>query len=167
MEKAMIAEPLKASSFNSPLEAGLRAVSILAAVVPQAFDLQRLVTLDYLLVHSGDIGGPSSLHPDLPMRSGELLVRRQLVETGLLLMVSRDLVVRHIGKDGISYSAHDMAGIFLDSLASEYTKSLRERAEWLAEEFSAATDAEFHARANTVIEKWAEQFQQIHMSLGV
>lgn len=162
----MIAEPLKTSTFNSPLEAGLRALVILAASAPQAFDLQRIVTLDYLLVHSGDIGGPDSLHPDLPMRSGELLVRRKLVESGLMLMMSRDLIARHVGKEGLTYSARDMAEVFLESLASEYTVLLRERAEWLTEEFSAATDADFHARANTVIEKWAEQFQQVHTSLG-
>lgn len=162
----MTVDSLRASTFNSPLEAGLRAVSILAAAAPQAFDLQRMVTLDYLLVHSGDIGGPSSLHPDLPMRSGELLVRRKLVERGLLLMVSRNLIIRHVEKTGIAYSAHDMADTFLNSLTSGYTKSMRDRAEWLAEEFSAATDAEFHQKANTVIEKWTEQFQQVHMSLG-
>lgn len=166
MEEAMIAEPLRASSFNTPLEAGLRAVSILTAVTPQAFDLQRLVTLDYLLVHSGDVGGPSSLHPDLPMRSGELLVRRKLVENGLLLMISRNLVIRHVEKNGITYSAHDMASAFLNSLSSDYMKSLQDRAEWLAEEFSAASDTEFHQKANTVIERWAAQFQQVHMSLG-
>lgn len=162
----MIAEPLKASTFNSPLEAGMRAICILGAVAPIAFDLQRIVTLDYLLVHSGDIGGPESLHPDLPMRSGELLVRRKLVESGLQLMVSRGLIVRHIGKDGITYSAHDFAETFLDSLTSDYTQALRDRAEWLADEFSAASDDEFHARAQTVIEKWSEQFQQVQASSG-
>lgn len=162
----MTADALKVTTFNSPLEAGLRAVSILAAAAPQPFDLQRLVTLDYLLVHSGDIGGPPSLHPDLPMRSGELLVRRKLVESGLLLMISRNLVIRHIDNSGIAYSARDMADTFLDSLTSGYSKDLRSRATWLAEEFSAATDLEFQHRANTVIERWAEQFQQVHTSLG-
>jgi hypothetical protein len=166
VEEAVTADDFKATTFNSPLEAGFRAVSILAAAAPQVFDLQRLVTLDYLLVHSGDIGGPASLHPDLPMRSGELLVRRKLVESGLLLMVSRNLVIRHIDKSGIGYSAHDMADIFLDSLTSGYTTEMRSRAKWLAEEFSAASDVEFQRRANTVIERWAEQFQQVHTSLG-
>lgn len=162
----MITEPLKASAFNSPLEAGLRAVNILAAITPVACDLQRIVTLDYLLVHSGDVGGPESLHPDLPMRSGELLVRRKLVESGLLLMISRGLIVRRVDASGITYSAHDFAETFLDSLINEYTRSLRDRAEWLAEEFSAASSSEFNARAYSVIEKWAEQFQQTHVSLG-
>ena len=45
-------------TFNGPLEAGMRAVAILAAAYPQTYDLQRLVAFDYLLVHTGDIGGP-------------------------------------------------------------------------------------------------------------
>ncbi|MEF2975421.1 ABC-three component system middle component 2 [Pseudomonas aeruginosa] len=36
-------------TFNSPLEAGMRAVAILGMAYPQAYDLQRLVAFDYLL----------------------------------------------------------------------------------------------------------------------
>src|SRR5258708_23016239 len=57
----------KPITFNGPLEAGIRAVSILAAAFPQTYDLQRLVALDYLLVHTGDINGPDNLHPPTPM----------------------------------------------------------------------------------------------------
>ncbi|MCV5275801.1 threonine transporter, partial [Escherichia coli] len=57
----------KPITFNSPLEAGIRAVSILGAAYPQTYDLQRLVAFDYLLVHTGDIGGPDNLHPPTPM----------------------------------------------------------------------------------------------------
>lgn len=86
----------KPITFNSPLEAGIRAVSILGAAYPQTYDLQRLVAFDYLLVHTGDIGGPDNLHPPTPMRSAELLVRRKLVEQSLLLMMTRDLVEREV-----------------------------------------------------------------------
>lgn len=46
------------ATFNSPLEAGMRAVALLGASFPQTYDLQRLVTFDFLLVHTGDVGGP-------------------------------------------------------------------------------------------------------------
>ena len=81
------------ATFNGPLEAGIRAVAILGAAYPQTYDLQRLVAFDYLLVHTGDIGGPESLHPPTPLHSAELLVRRKLVEAALMLMMTRDLVV--------------------------------------------------------------------------
>lgn len=79
------------SPFNSALEAGVRTLSVLVASHPKAHDLGRLVQYDYLTVHSADADGPPSLHPALPLRSGELLVRRGLIESGLRLMVSRAL----------------------------------------------------------------------------
>ena len=69
-------EPL----FNSQLETGTRAMVILNAAYPLALDLARLTWFDHLVVHTEDIGGPPSLHPALPGRTGELLVRRRLVE---------------------------------------------------------------------------------------
>ena len=48
-----------ARPFNSPLECGLRTLTLLAASQPSACDLQRLIFYDYLLIHSGDVpGGP-------------------------------------------------------------------------------------------------------------
>ena len=68
--------------FNSYLETGVRSLIILVVAFPTLFDLQRLVEMDYLVVHSGDIGGPKSLHAALPLRVGELLIRRGLIENG-------------------------------------------------------------------------------------
>ncbi len=90
----------RSMAFNSPLETGIRSVGILVAAFPACFDLQRLVAFDHLVVHTGDLGGPDSLHPEVPMRSAELLVRRGIVERGLLLMVSRGLVERHVTDKG-------------------------------------------------------------------
>lgn len=50
--------------FNTPIESGLRLLFVLDEAKGEVFDLQRLVSYDYLLVHSGDVeGGPVSLHP--------------------------------------------------------------------------------------------------------
>ena len=65
----------KIEPFNSPLETGLRSLAILEAAFPNRYDLQRLVEMDYLVVHSADVGGPESLHAPLPLRAGELLDR--------------------------------------------------------------------------------------------
>ena len=37
------------SPFNSPMETGVRSLAILHAAYPAAFDLQRLVEMDYLV----------------------------------------------------------------------------------------------------------------------
>ncbi|MDO9714172.1 ABC-three component system middle component 2 [Paracraurococcus lichenis] len=75
--------------FNSALETGVRALAILAEAHPSAYDLQRLLYFDYLVVHSQDADGPESLHPNTPLRNGELLVRRGIIERGLLLLLTR------------------------------------------------------------------------------
>jgi len=60
--------------FNTPLECGLRMLFVLSACSPTKLDLQRLITYDYLIVHSGDVAdSPDSLHPAVPFRGTEWL----------------------------------------------------------------------------------------------
>jgi hypothetical protein len=152
--------------FNTPLETGIRSVGILVAAYPKAFDLQRLVAFDYLVVHTGDIGGPVSLHPALPMRSAELLVTRGLVERGLLLMISRGLVHREATARGIFYQAGEFAETFIRSLASPYVVALLERAGWVAEAFSEMEDDAFRETMSAAFGRWNEEFQYTQISLG-
>src|SRR5438552_3021624 len=121
--------------FNSAFEAGVRSVVILTAAFPSTFDLQRLVVFDYLTVHSGDAEGPQSLHPPVPLRSGELLVRRRLIERGLLLMQSRNLVARSFLNSGIFFGATEETEPFLSALSSNYLGQLRLRADWAVKTF--------------------------------
>ena len=95
--------------FNSPLETGVRATIVLDATHPRAFDLAHVTWLDHLVVHTADIGGPTSLHPDIPQRTGELLVRRRLVEDGLNMMRRLHLIEAKIVEQGIVYQASEEA----------------------------------------------------------
>ncbi|MHB1188839.1 ABC-three component system middle component 2 [Thiobacillus sp.] len=47
---------------------------LLSALAPGGADLQKLVLLDYAIVYSGDLGGPSSLHTPVPYRGAELFI---------------------------------------------------------------------------------------------
>ena len=147
--------------FNSPLETGLRSLAILEAAFPNRYDLQRLVELDYLVVHSADVGGPESLHAPLPLRAGELLVRRQLIEKGLLLMMSKGLVERLTLTTGIEYAAGDGASPYLASLSAPYTLRLRERAQWLVSNFDGISTEELRALIRRFFERWSSQFESI------
>ncbi len=153
-------------TFNGPLEAGIRAVSILGAAYPQTYDLQRLVAFDYLLVHTADVGGPESLHPPTPMHSAELLVRRKLVEQALLLMMTRDLVQRDITTDGFKYCAGENAETFLASLTSAYLRALKERAAWLVGALGSYSDTEFKGVMRRFFDHWVEEFQHVERSRG-
>lgn len=156
----------KPITFNGPLEAGIRAVSILGAAYPQTYDLQKLVALDYLLVHTGDIDGPDNLHPPTPTPSAEMLVRRKLVEQSLLLMMTRNLVEREVTADGIKYGAGENATTFLSSVSSSYLIALKERAIWLVETVGCLTDEQFTIMMRRCFDKWVEEFQHAEQSLG-
>jgi hypothetical protein len=97
-----------AHPFNSTLETGIRALVVLEAFHPRRCDLLEMTWLDHLVVHTGDLDGhnvPQSLHPDLPNRAGELLVRRQLVEKSLRLMQRVHLVDVFETEGGIAFGA--------------------------------------------------------------
>lgn len=149
------------SPFNSALETGLRSVAILAEACPDEFDLQRLLYFDYLVVHSSDADGPDSLHPNTPLRNGELLVRRGIIERGLLLYIGRSLVERHAREAGIFYAASDSAGPFLECLESAYSRALRERAAWAVDTFGSLDDDELKSYFDARFERWTREFQVV------
>jgi len=155
----MIKPHMSSPAFNSSLETGIRSVGVLAAAHPMAYDLQRMVAFDHLVVHTGDVSGPESLHPKLPMRSAELLVRRGLVERGLMLMKSRGLVERLVNDKGIYYQASEFSEIFLLSLKSPYLAELRKRSDWVVRKFGAMQDDAFRSTINGVFDRWVEEFQ--------
>ena len=152
------------SPFNSPLESGLRSLGVLAASYPQNYDLQRLVVFDHLVVHTGDLGGPPSLHPKLPLRSAEMLVRRSAVEKGLQLMISRGLVELIVDQEGFSYRASDLAEAFLGSLVTTYMLALKERADWVSTNFAHRSEDEISKTMTSIFEQWVDQFHaKTHM----
>lgn len=152
--------------FNLPLESGLRSLILLVEAHPRQFDLQRLLILDYLLVHSGDAGGPPSLHPATPLRSGALLVRRDLIERGLRLMCGRGLVNQGFSSEGILYQAGDLACSYLDCLTARYTRSLRQRAGWVVTSFADKPEDELRQFVKSNVDRWGGEFQLESLFLG-
>ncbi|TCK68444.1 ABC-three component system middle component 2 [Acidipila rosea] len=146
-------------TFNSPIETGIRALILLAESYPAQIDLQRLLEYDYIMVHTGDVDGPPSVHPALPLRSGELLVRRELIERGLMLMISRGLVTRHATANGFFYQAEDDAGPFLDALDADYLTELKDRATWVVDRFHEMTDQDIRLLLTRVYDQWSREFQ--------
>jgi len=146
--------------FNGPVEIGLRALSILNEAFPEAYSLQRLVVFDYVVVHSDDLpGGPPGLHPKTPHRSGELLVRRGVLHTGLLLYQSRGLVERRFDQSGVFFVATEHSAAFLDALGSDYALSLRQRARWLVAEYGVLSDSQLQDLVRDNIGKWGTEFE--------
>lgn len=144
--------------FNSALEIGLRSLFVLASAPNRNLDLQRLAVYDYLLVHSGDAGGPSSLHPATPNRSGELLVKRDILRAGLLLFAGKGLVTVRFGSEGISYQVTGAGEIFLSYLNDAYSDSLRRCAAWIHAHFGEWPWEELNTYVTRHLNKWGGEF---------
>lgn len=131
---------------NSPLEVGVRALVLLAESHPEPLDLAQLVVLDHVLLHSGEFGGPPSLHPDLPAQAGELGMKRTVLEQALLVLIRAGLAGIEDWGEGLAYAATDRGPVFVDVLEAPYVESLRERAEWLIHHYFPSMDARVATR---------------------
>lgn len=153
-------------TFNGPLETGVRAVAILTAAFPRAYDLQSLTALDYLLVHTADLGGPEDLHPDAPIKAPATEVRRKTIESALQLMMTRDLVARQVSSMGIAYVAGEGAAFFVTSLQSEYATAMRERAAWLAKTVGDYNGQALDRLMRRFFDRWVAEFQEAEQQLA-
>lgn len=152
--------------FNSALETGIRSVCILVVNLNNKFDIQQLLALDHIVVHTGDVeNAPPSLHPNIVQRSGELLVRRHLVENGLALMESKRLVERVITPNGFYYCATELAYAFIESLTNEYIKELNLRAQWVVTMYNDYGDMLFSEIFNSAFDRWKNEFQMAEISI--
>jgi hypothetical protein len=149
-------------TFNTPLEAGLRALFVLAAAGRRAFDCQRLVYFDYILVHSAEVGGEASLHPQTPSQRTEILVRRDLVQDGLALMRSRELVERKFATTGIVYAATKAGTHVTDQFDSEYAALVRQRAKWIIGTFGDHSDDKLAGLLRARVGSWEDELVAHH-----
>lgn len=129
--------------FNNKIETGLRVLSILNSSHPTGYDLEALVYLDYLTVHSGDFSSNlPSLHPAVPSRKGEVFVRRAIIHDSLELFESKGLIEKKYTETGIVYSATENSTPFIENLNEEYCIELNNRANWVHANFSTYTTLE-------------------------
>ncbi|WMI98035.1 threonine transporter [Pseudomonas chlororaphis subsp. aurantiaca] len=145
--------------FNNQFELGIRMVYLLQALMPQGADLQKLVLLDYAVVYSADLNGPSSLHTPIPFRGAELMSRRELIEQGLYLMSTRGLVTATWGADGITYFAGEVARTMTGALTSSYLHDLEQRCAWAAEHYAQADSTALTAQFAASGHLWGAELE--------
>lgn len=148
--------------FNSPLECGLRALFILNASQNTSMDLQRIVAYDYLLLNSGDIeNGPKSLHPAVPHRGAELLVKRDAIRAGLEQMLAKELIRINFTSQGFLYSATELTGAFINLLKSPYATELKNRANWIDNRFRIFSDQAIDSYISHNVGRWGAEFETL------
>ena len=151
---------MREQPFNSPVDVGLRLLTVLSTCYPAAYSMDRLVAFDYFVVHTDDLpGGAPSLHPPTPYRSGEIVVRRELIQRGLRLLESRGLTNVVYKTDGIAFRASDRAGAFLDALGAPYTRSLRDAASWVVQTYGESSIDSLQAQIAGGLDEWGAEFE--------
>lgn len=147
------------SPFNSPVETGTRVLVILASSAPTALDINRLVLLDHWLLHSGDFGGPSSLYPNTPIRSGEFGLKRRDLAMGIEVMLRAGLIDVVAQSSGICYQVNDSGLSFLGLLETPYIGLLMGRGTWLATQVDAiASDSDMRSSLAASLGHWSVEF---------
>lgn len=146
------------SLLNSPLEIGVRVLSVLAAAFPVSLDLTRLVLLDHGMLHSGLLDGPGNLHPALSSPAGGLGIKRQQIEDGLQMLVRSGLVTILPTLSGIKFQATESASGFLSLLESDYSSKLMQHAIWAVSHLDLADEELLREQMNTVLHDWSEEF---------
>lgn len=151
------------SPLNSPLEIGLRALILLSSSAQSEQSVQQLALYDYLMLHSGDIQkGPPSLHPALPNRTGEWLLKREILEKGLSIMVQKELAMIIFAKDGIYYSSTSLTKPFIEHFKTTYAEELVKRANWVMSEFGHLSDKELLKFMTANVTKWGRPVGVVH-----
>tara|TARA_R100000935_G_scaffold58415_2_gene95369 strand:+ start:44570 stop:45073 length:504 start_codon:yes stop_codon:yes gene_type:complete len=152
--------------FNSPLEMGLRVLFLLKASETPC-DLQRLVYYDYILVHSGDIpSGPNSIHPNIPYRASEILVKRDLIKKGLNLMLSRELISLKFSNQGFIYESNKLTEAFIKYLDTPYAIELSKISNWVIDYFHNLSDNEMELYFKDKLDVWGGEFTKESLLRG-
>ena len=114
---------------------GVRMVYLLLSLYPRSIDLQKLIYLEYATVYSEDLGGPLSLHTPVPMRGGEYICKRDIIEQGLHLMSLRSFIDVTYDSRGILYSVGDNGPALVGLIGGDYSERLIKSCEWVANKF--------------------------------
>jgi hypothetical protein len=154
-----IFEIRNANVFNSPLEIGFRTLFILNGIFPSEIDFNRLVIYDYFLLNSSDFpNGPKSLHPPIPHRSAQIIIKPLILKDALVLMKSKELIDIIFSPEGIKYKANELTKAFIDLQENEYSKKLIESSNWINKQFGNYRDEQLNPLVENNIPNWGGEF---------
>lgn len=154
-----IFETRNANVFNSPLEIGFRTLYILNGISPVEVDLNRLVIYDYFLLNSSDFpNGPKSLHPPIPHRSAQIIIKPLILKDAMALMRSKELIDIVFSTDGIKYKSNDLTKKFIELQENEYSKKLIEISKWIKGQFGEYSDEKLNTIVENNIPNWGGEF---------
>lgn len=146
--------------FNTPIEVALRVLIILnAANETQGYcDAEKIMYLDYLCLHTSDVGGPESINASIPNRGIQVYSKKDLIRRGLLVLISKELVTLRSTQDGFIYTINEAGRAFLNLFTTKYFKDLMERAGWVFTEWGQMNNQQIKNYIDANIQKWGGEF---------
>ena len=147
----------KINLFNNEIEMGLRILVILKCIYPKSLDVEMINYYDYFSLHAKDVGGEESLHADVPNRSGELSVKRGLIQNSLDMLMLKGLVEHSYTQSGIEYIASEEVAPFIDNLEASYTQDLIKSVTWVCNHFNNMNTKEIRAFVLNNKHKWGSE----------
>ncbi|MFC4778157.1 ABC-three component system middle component 2 [Paenibacillus sp. GCM10023252] len=146
--------------FNSNLEVALRILVLLSQDSNNTYDLDRLVIFDYFIIHANDVDSEQiNLHPSLPLRGSEIIIKRKLISEGLDLLVSRGLIEIVYKASGVYYRSNSLTKVFVELLKSDYFIILKKLSTWVAEKYGSIETTEINSIVNKNIQQWGGEFE--------
>ncbi|CAM3202035.1 hypothetical protein PANO111632_07800 [Paracoccus nototheniae] len=101
------------------------------------------------------------MHPAVPERGSEWIVKRDLVQTGMDLMYARELVTKKLTSDGIAYVGSEMTTAFIGLLKTPYAAAIQKRARWIVDTFGARSDDDLQAFMAERVGTWGAEFETL------
>ena len=147
----------KIKVFNNEIEMGLRILVILKCIYPQSLDVEMINYYDYFILHAKDVGGEESLHADVPNRSGELSVKRGLIQDSLNMLMLKGLVEHKYTENGIEYIASEEVAPLIDNLSASYTQDLIKSTIWVCNHFKSMSNKEIRNFVLRNKNKWGSE----------
>ncbi|MDG4654747.1 ABC-three component system middle component 2 [Chryseobacterium arthrosphaerae] len=148
--------------YNTPLEIGLRSLIILSHTKGD-LDIEKLMYLDFMCLNTFDMGGPESLHAPIPNRGIQLFSKKELIQKGLAIMLSKELIeFKPTSGKGFMYSATEAGHLFLTYFQTKYYVKLVERSQWVISNFENYTNIELKQFIDINLQKWGGEFTTTH-----
>lgn len=112
---------------NSVTEVSLRIAILLESLGEKCLDINQITVLDYYILHINDFNiSMNSLHPPIPHRENQLLIKREITQEAVFLLRSRGLIKKNYTKMGIKYSSNELTRAFVGYFETNYAIQLVE-----------------------------------------
>jgi hypothetical protein len=144
--------------YNTPIEIGVRSLVILKFSDNQIMDLEKIMYLDYLCLNTSDINGPTSLHAPIPNRGVQVFSKKDLIQKGLSIMLTKELINLVVLPEGFFYQISEAGKVFLGLFQTKYFLDLLERCQWVLSRWGNESTQEIKLFIDNNIQNWGADF---------